>query len=153
MVITATGNGFVEDAEHQTFYAEKIKVITKFCSAAMSEQPIPYYNIGAADHSPDHKLFAVTEDRQGSERYALTIFRAGSHEPIETPLTDCRGDFEWSTDSHKLVYTRLDENQRPNTVWCHIVGTKQADDQLIYQLEHPGRFIGLGKTALLPGLR
>ena len=30
---------FVEQAEHPDFYAKKIKVITKFCSAAMSEQP------------------------------------------------------------------------------------------------------------------
>lgn len=139
---------FVEDAEHPDFLRRKNQSDHEIllCGDQRASNH-PYYNIGAADHSPDHELFAVTEDRQGSERYALTIFRAGSHEPIETPLTDCRGDFEWSNDSHKLVYTRLDENQRPNTVWCHIVGTKQADDQLIYQLEHPGRFIGLGKTS------
>ena len=46
-----------------------------------------------------------------------------------------------------MLYTRLDENQRPSTVWCHTIGTQQTDDHLVYRLEHPGRFIGLGKTS------
>ena len=107
----------------------------------------PYYDIGAADHSPNHRLFAVTEDCQGSERYQLTIFQAGNRSPIEAPLTDCRGDFEWGSDSTRLLYTRLDPNQRPKSVWCHRIGTPQSEDQLVFELDDPGRFIGLGKTS------
>ena len=107
----------------------------------------PYYDIGAADHSPNHEFFAVTEDHQGSERYRLTLFRAGSMDAIETPLTDCRGDFEWNSESTKILYTRLDEHQRPSSVWCHTIGTNQADDHLVFNLENSGRFIGLGKTS------
>ncbi len=139
---------FIEGAEHPDFLRQKetndLEILLCGDERAANH---PYYDIGAADHSPNHELFAVTEDRQGSERYTLTLFQAGSQEPIETPLTDCRGDFEWSTDSRKLLYTRLDEHQRPSTVWCHTIGTDQIDDQLVYQLEHPGRFIGLGKTS------
>ena len=139
---------FIEGAEHPDFLRQtnQSDPETLLCGDERAAN-YPYYDIGAADHSPNHELFAVTEDRQGSERYTLTLFRAGSQTPIEPPLTDCRGDFEWSTDSRKLLYTRLDENQRPSTVWCHTIGTQQTDDQLVYQLEHPGRFIGLGKTS------
>ena len=139
---------FTEGAEHPDFLrrTDQNDLEILLCGDERAANH-PYYDIGAADHSPNHELFAVTEDRQGSERYTLTLFQAGSQHPIEPPLTDCRGDFEWSTDSRKLLYTRLDENQRPSTVWCHTIGTQQTDDRLVYQLEHPGRFIGLGKTS------
>ena len=139
---------FIEDAEHPDFLRQTHQSDPEIllCGDERAANH-PYYDIGAADHSPNHELFAVTEDRQGSERYTLTLFQAGCQDPIESPLTDCRGDFEWSTDSRKLLYTRLDENQRPSTVWCHTIGTQQTDDHLVYQLEHPGRFIGLGKTS------
>ena len=139
---------FVEGAEHPDFLrqhqSEKSEVLL---SGDMRATNHPYYDIGAADHSPDHRFFAVTEDRQGSERYTLTIFQSGSQEQLEDSLNDCRGDFEWSTDSTKILYTRLDENQRPSSVWCHEIGSIQNDDQLVFDLEHPGRFIGLGKTS------
>lgn len=106
-----------------------------------------YYDVGSADHSPDHQYFAVTEDTQGSERYTLTVFRAGTDTPIESSLTDCRGDFEWSSDSTKLLYTRLDAHQRPSSVWCHTLGTAQSEDTLVFENPDPGRFIGLGKTS------
>ena len=139
---------FVEGAEHPDFLrqqdAQDAQIL--LCGDERASNH-PYYDIGAADHSPNHQLFAVTEDRQGSERYILTIFNAGSNQPLEPALVDCRGDFEWSADSSKILYTRLDEHQRPSTVWCHLVGTSQSDDQLVFQLDHPGRFIGLGKTS------
>ncbi len=139
---------FIEGAEHPDFLRQTHQSDPEIllCGDDRAANH-PYYDIGAADHSPNHELFAVTEDRQGSERYTLTLFKAGCQNPIESPLTDCRGDFEWSTDSRKLLYTRLDENQRPSTVWCHTIGTQQTDDHLVYRLEHPGRFIGLGRTS------
>ena len=139
---------FVEGAEHPDFLRQHHTQGEQLllCGDKRASNH-PYYDIGAADHSPNHQLFAVTEDRQGSERYTLTIFNAGSNQPLEPALVDCRGDFEWSTDSSKILYTRLDEHQRPSTVWCHLIGTNQSDDQLVFQLDHPGRFIGLGQTS------
>lgn len=139
---------FVEGAEHPDFLRQHHTQGEQLllCGDERASNH-PYYDIGAADHSPNHQLFAVTEDRQGSERYTLTIFNAGSNQPLEPALVDCRGDFEWSTDSSKILYTRLDEHQRPSTVWCHLIGTNQSDDQLVFQLDHPGRFIGLGQTS------
>ena len=142
-----TGNDLLKVAslistrQHQS---EKSEVLL---SGDMRATNYPYYDIGAADHSPDHRFFAVTEDWQGSERYTLTIFQAGTQEQLEDSLSDCRGDFEWSTDSTKISGTRLDENQRPSSVWCHDIGSIQNDDQLVFDLENPGRFIGLGKTS------
>ena len=139
---------FVEGAEHPDFMRKDHRGNdeTLLCGDQRASGH-PYYDVGAVDHSPDHRLLAITEDCQGSERYSLSLFYAGQNQSIEASLNDCRGDFEWSSDSQKLLYTRLDEHQRPSTVWSHIVGTHQNDDQLVFRLDHPGRFIGLGKTS------
>ena len=95
---------FIEGAEHPDFLRQKNQSDPEILLCGDERAAThPYYDIGAADHSPNHDLFAVTEDRQGSERYTLSLFEAGSQKPIEAPLTDCRGDFEWSTDSRKLL--------------------------------------------------
>ena len=107
----------------------------------------PYYDLANAEQSPNHRLFAITEDRHGAERYTLTILQAGTEDALEEPLEDLRGDFEWSTDSSAIVYTRLDANQRPSSVWCHTLWTPQSDDHCLLTLDDPGRFIGLGKTS------
>ena len=125
---------FVEGAEHPDFMRKDHQGNAEILLCGdQRAYGHPYYDIGAVDHSPDHQLLAVTEDRQGSERYSLSLFYAAQHQSIETPLDDCRGDFEWSSDSQKLLYTRLDEHQRPSTVWSHIVGTHQNDDQLVFR--------------------
>ena len=107
----------------------------------------PYYDLAHAEQSPDHTLFAITEDCQGAERYTLTLFQAGTEIVVDHPLEDLRGDFEWSADSQALIYTRLDDHQRPSSVWCHTLGTPQSDDHCVLTLDDPGRFIGLGKTS------
>lgn len=139
---------FVAGAEHPDFLRQDENGATEvlLCGDQRAEGT-DYYDVGSADHSPDHRVFAVTEDLHGSERYTLSLFAAGSAHVIETPLTDCRGDFEWGSDSQTLLYTRLDEHQRPSSVWCHRIGTDQSEDVLVFALDHPGRFIGLGKTS------
>ena len=107
----------------------------------------PYYDLANTEQSPDHQLFAITEDCHGAERYTLTILQAGTDDAVEEPLEDLRGDFEWTTDSRAIVYTRLDAHQRPSSVWCHTLGTPQATDHCLLTLDDPGRFIGLGKTS------
>lgn len=139
---------FVAGAEHPDFLRQQeAGEIEVLLAGDQRAEGTDYYDVGSADHSPNHQWFAVTEDLHGAERYTLSVFVAGEHQAIETPLTDCRGDFEWSSDSQKLLYTRLDANQRPSSVWCHRLGTAQTEDQLVFELDHPGRFIGLGKTS------
>ena len=75
----------------------------------------PYYDIGAADHSPDHRFFAVTEDRQGSERYTLTIFKSGSQEQLEDSSMTAEGILNGiltAPKSSTRVWTRINDRVR-----------------------------------------
>ena len=74
---------FIEGAEHPDFLRQtrQSKPEILLCGDERAANH-PYYDIGAANHSPNHELFAVTEDRCGSERYTLTLFQAGSQNPM-----------------------------------------------------------------------
>ena len=107
---------FVEGAEHPDFLrqhqSEKSEVLL---SGDMRATNHPYYDIGAADHSPDHRFFAVTEDWQGSERYTLTIFQAGTQEQLEDSLMTAVGILSGILTAPKfstLVSTRINDRVR-----------------------------------------
>lgn len=140
---------FVAGAEHPDFLRQGLDSthLEVLLSGDQRAAGFEYYDVGAADHSPDHRWFAVTEDTQGAERYVLTVFDTETGEWLPDQLADCRGDFEWGALSDRLIYTRLDENQRPSSVWCHRLGTSQSDDQCVFRQTDAGRFIGLGKTS------
>ena len=144
---------FIQNAEYPDFLRRNLKnnQTTVLLYGDKRAKNHSYYNLGTVDHSPNHHYFAVTEDTQGSERYTLSVFIAGEFKPLEAPLTDCRGDFKWSSDSKKILYTRLDDNQRPSSVWCHKLGEDQSKDTLVFNLDDPSKFIGIGKTSSMTG--
>lgn len=139
---------FVAGAEHADFLrrGHDSEETTVLLCGDRRAAGTAYYDLGSADHSPDHRYFAFTEDTQGSERYVLSILDTETDSLLTTTLNDCRGDFEWASGSDALVYTRLDANQRPSSVWIHRLGTSQDADQCIFRQTDTGRFIGLGKT-------
>jgi len=107
----------------------------------------PYFRLGAAEHSPDHRLFAVAEDLAGAEYFTLRVKDLESGALLPDTVTDVAPNVVWANDGRTLYYTRYDEHHRPNQVYRHILGTGEAGDELIYEEDDPGFFVGIGKTA------
>jgi oligopeptidase B len=105
-----------------------------------------YFGFGGGDHSPSHKLLAWSADRQGSEFYTLHIRDLETGKDTGEVLEDIAGGGVWSPDSSALYYTEYDENHRPWRVRRHVLGTPQADDELIYEEADPGFFVGVDET-------
>lgn len=106
----------------------------------------PYWDLGAASHSPDHRLLAYAVDTKGSELYTIRVRDLASGEDLPDVIADTRGDLVWANDSQTLLYVRLDENHRPRAVYRHRLGTPASDDALVYTEEDTGFSIALGKT-------
>ena len=104
-----------------------------------------YFNISGAGHSPDHRLFAYAADRNGSERYAISVDEIGGPQ-IGATIEGARGDFAWANDSGTLFYTELDENHRPWCVKRHRLGDDPANAQMVYEEKDAGFFVSIGKT-------
>jgi oligopeptidase B len=106
-----------------------------------------FYQVGAAGHSPDHKLYAYAVDEQGSEVYRVHVKDLASGAVLDSPVESSTGDFCFSPDSQWLFWTFRDDNGRPAKIYRRPAKGTAKDDVLIYDEPDEGFFIGVGIAA------
>ncbi len=106
-----------------------------------------YFNFGSADHSFDHRLVAWSADLKGSEYFTIRVREWESGKDLPDIVENTDGDVVWTKDSSAFFYVKLDENHRPMQVFLHRLGTKQADDMLVYEERDSGWFTHLHESA------
>ncbi|MBL8591310.1 MAG: S9 family peptidase, partial [Devosia sp.] len=105
-----------------------------------------YFGFGGGDHDPSHRLLAWSADRQGSEFYTLHIRDLATGQDTGEVIEDVAGGGVWSADSSAIYYSEYDDNHRPYRVRRHLLGTPQADDEIVYEEKDPGFFVGVDET-------
>ena len=108
-------------------------------------KPHAYFQVGHAEHSPDHRLYAWAEDDQGSEYYRIRVKDLATGEVFAGPVESSTGDFVFSPDSEWLFWTWRDENGRPAKIYRR--PARGGADELVYEEPDAGFFIGVGRTA------
>ncbi len=106
-----------------------------------------YFKFGGARHSPDHKLQAWSADLKGSEYFAIRVRDWATKTDLDDLVEETDGGVVWSKDANSFFYVKLDDNHRPMQVWRHRLGTKQADDVLVYEEKDPGWFTHLHESS------
>jgi oligopeptidase B len=106
----------------------------------------PFFDLSEATHSPDHRLFAWSEDLSGAERYTIRIrdIATGAELPDTVRSTD--GEMVWLKDASGFYYVEQDESFRGRWVKLHILGTPVSDDPTVYEEKDPAFFLRLGST-------
>jgi oligopeptidase B len=99
-----------------------------------------YFKFGGARHSLDHRLEAWSSDIKGSEYFTIRVRDWATGIDREDVVEETDGAVVWSADSSAFFYVKLDDNHRPMQVWRHRLGTKQAEDVLVYEEKDPGWF-------------
>jgi oligopeptidase B len=105
-----------------------------------------YFRFGGSRHSHDHKLIAWSADTQGSEYFSVRVRDWASGKDFDDLVEDTEGSVVWSKDCKSFFYVKLDDNHRPTQVWRHRLGTRQADDTLIYEEPDTGWFTHLHES-------
>ncbi|MEQ1901329.1 MAG: S9 family peptidase [Devosia sp.] len=105
-----------------------------------------YFGFGGAEHSPNHELLSWAADRQGSEYYTIHIRDLATGLDTSEAIEQTADDGVWAADGKSIYYSEYDENHRPFRVRRHVLGTKQADDEIVYEEADPGFFVGVGET-------
>jgi oligopeptidase B len=105
-----------------------------------------YFQLGAADHSPDHKLMAWSVDDNGSEYYVIRVRDLETDKDLSDEISNSAGGVAWAADGKSFYYTWLNDNHRTEKVFHHVVGTDPATDTLVFQEPDAGFFVGVGKT-------
>jgi oligopeptidase B len=105
-----------------------------------------FFDLGGADHSPDHRLLAWSADTKGSEYFTIRVRSLDTGAERDDVVPNASGEIVWINDSSGFYYVELDENHRPVRVRRHRLGTPAAEDELIYEESDPGFFVHLGET-------
>ncbi len=105
-----------------------------------------YFQLGGADHSPDHALLAYAYDDKGSESYTVRLRELATGAERAEAIEGTTGGVVWAADAAAFYYTTLDDNHRPDKVFRHVLGNDPARDELIYEEEDPGFFLGVDAT-------
>ncbi len=105
-----------------------------------------YWQIGGADHSPDHKLLAFGTDTNGSEYFTIRFRDLATGDNLTDEIPGTNGGGVWARDSKTFYYTRLDDNHRPLEIFRHTIGTPFEQDELVFHQEDTGRYVHLGET-------
>jgi oligopeptidase B len=106
-----------------------------------------YFKFGGARHSPDHRLEAWSADIKGSEYFTIRVRDWASGKDLDDVVEETDGAVVWSLDGASFFYVRLDDNHRPMQVWRHRLGTRQADDVLVYEEHDSGWFTHIHESA------
>src|SRR5579862_3318280 len=77
----------------------------------------PFFQVGAASHSPDHALYAWAADEQGSEYYTIRAKDLATGREVGGPIESAYGAFTFSPDSQWIFWIWRDENARPSKVF------------------------------------
>jgi len=141
------GERHAPGASHQIFFrtpahggAEQVLLDAEARAAGKS-----FFHIGRAAHSPDHNLFAWTEDDTGGERFRLFVKDLTSGTVTGPISVDAFGDFVFSPDSRFLYWTWRNANSRPARIYRTPV--RGGADVLAYEETDPGMYMQVGKTA------
>lgn len=106
-----------------------------------------YFKFGDTQHSPDHRLEAWSADIKGSEYFTIRVRDWATSEDLDDRVEETDGDVVWTLDSKAFFYVKLDDNHRPMQVWLHRLGSKQADDKLIFEEQDSGWFTHIHESA------
>ncbi len=104
-----------------------------------------YSKVGQTSASPDHKLFAYSEDAQGSEVYRIFVKDLETGQLVGEPIESASGGFTFSTGSDWIFWTNRNDNGRPDKIFRR--PARGGETTLVYEEEDEGMFIGVGRTA------
>ncbi|KRE23924.1 peptidase S9 [Bosea sp. Root483D1] len=105
-----------------------------------------FFDLGDAEHSPDHRLLAWSADEAGSELFLIRIRDLATGKDLPDAIADTSGEMIWAADSSAFVYVALDDDHRPTRVLRHRLGTPQSEDELLYEEADPGLFADIDQT-------
>jgi oligopeptidase B len=106
----------------------------------------PFFDFGAAEHSPDHKLLGWSSDDKGSELYTIRVRDLATGEDLDDVIEHTDGTIVWSQDSSAIHYVRVDDNHRTAQVFRHRLGSPPSADELVAEDLDPAWFVHLRRS-------
>lgn len=108
---------------------------------------VEYYRLGALTVSPDNKMVAIAEDKEGRNNYEVSFRSLDNQEWKNHELTNTSGNIVWANDSNTLFYVNKDlQTLLPYQVFRHQVGTLQKQDTKVYEESDDTYYVSISKS-------
>lgn len=92
-----------------------------------------YFQLGSLSVSPDNKLAVFSIDTIGRRIYTIQVKNLETGEILSDKIEKVSGNAVWANDNKTIFYSSQDEiTLRSDKIFKHKLGTKQADDVLVY---------------------
>lgn len=104
-----------------------------------------YSDISYVEHSPDHTLYAYSEDAQGSEVHQIYVRDLVTGEVLPDPIQSAYGGFTFSPCSRWIFWTNRNENGRPDKILRR--PARGGETTLVYEETDEGMFLGVGRSS------
>ena len=92
-----------------------------------------YFQLGGLSVSPDNKLAVFSFDTVGRRIYTIQVKSLETNEILEDKIEKVTGSAVWANDNKTIFYSSQDEvTLRSDKIFKHKLGSKQADDILVY---------------------
>jgi oligopeptidase B len=105
-----------------------------------------YFELGALDVSPSHRLLAYSTDVTGAEVFTIRIRDLETGTDLPDTIEGTQYGTAWSADDRHLFYTRPDDAWRAYQIWRHELGTDADADVLVYQEDDTHFDVGVENT-------
>jgi len=106
-----------------------------------------YFVVSDWDVAGNNEALAYSIDTNGRELFDITMVNLSTGEQIGDVIADTDGSVIWSQDGSALYYLRSEEETlRPYQLWRHVIGTPQAEDQMLYQEDDPEYLLYIERT-------
>jgi oligopeptidase B len=93
----------------------------------------PYFQLGALSISPDNKMALFSYDIVGRRIYTIQIKNLEDNTILEDKIENVTGSAVWANDNKTIFYSDQDDvTLRSDKIFKHKLGSKQADDVLVY---------------------
>lgn len=105
-----------------------------------------FFDVEAAEPSPDGRYLAYSYDDNGSESFNVIVKDLQSGALIGEPIPGTSGPIVWAADNKTLFYVLRDESQRPKRVMRHTLGTANDTDVEVYEEKDPSWWVGISES-------
>ena len=106
-----------------------------------------YYQIGAAEVSPNSDWLAFCEDIVGRRQYVLRFKNLKSGAILSETITDVESDVAWANDNETVLYVAKDpETLLGLYVKKHMLGQDPQVDALVFEQQDKSFYTGVAKS-------
>jgi oligopeptidase B len=105
-----------------------------------------FLSLGVLQVSPNHQILAYSVDTSGAEQYTLFFLDLRTFELYPESISETNYSLAWGNDNQTVLYTKIDEANRPFQLFRHTLGNSVDEDALIYQESDDAYHLYVGKT-------